>query len=97
MGCAGPAQPEPGQASAFGDEARHDTEMKHVVPCRPVGPEAKPGHGLVAFKRVVLCQRPVRPYCARSVRIYKIWLFFLKNLVILIKKLFNVTKFKLKT
>jgi hypothetical protein len=48
----------------------------------------------VAFKRVVPCRRPGT--ARAEAWIYKICLFFI-NLVILIKKLFNITKFKLKT
>jgi hypothetical protein len=88
----------PGRARAFGDEARHSTKMKWDMLCRPVGPEAKPGHGPVAFKRVMSCQWPVGPYrvgSARSPDIQNMVIFPI-NLVILIKKLFNVTKFELK-
>jgi hypothetical protein len=43
----GSGRPKPGRARAFGDEARHGTEMKRVVPCRPAGlkgeARARPG------------------------------------------------------
>jgi hypothetical protein len=68
MGRVGLARPEPGRAHAFGDEARHGTEMKWAMLCQPAGPEAKPGHDLVAFKRAVPCRWPVGPYRAGPAR-----------------------------
>jgi hypothetical protein len=78
----------PSLACAFGDEARHDTEMKWVVPCQTAGSEVKPGHGSVAFNRVVPGRRPIRPYragLAQNPDIQNVFIFLI-NLVILIKK-----------
>jgi hypothetical protein len=72
--------------------------MKQVVPCWPAGPEAKPVHGLIPFKRVMPGRRPDRPYRVELAQSPDIRSMFISpiNLAILTKKLFNITKFKLK-
>jgi hypothetical protein len=79
---------QPGRACAFGDEARHRNKTGRVMSYWLVGPEVKPGHGPVAFKRVVPWRRPVGPYCARPVRSPDIqnMVIFPINLVLLVKK-----------
>jgi hypothetical protein len=97
-GRAGLARSELDRARAFGDVALHDTKMKRVVPCWPAGPEAKPVHDPVAFKRVLSGRRPDGPYCVEPTQSPDIRSMFIPpiNLVILTKKLFNITKFELK-
>jgi hypothetical protein len=62
-------------------------KMKWVMPCQPVGPEARPGHGPVAFKRVVPGRRPIGPYYVGPTRSPDIRNLFIVpiNLVMLIK------------
>jgi hypothetical protein len=57
----GPARPGPGQVRACGDRARHDTNLKWVMPCQPTGPEAKPRHNPITLTQVVPCHWPARP------------------------------------
>jgi hypothetical protein len=63
-----------------------------------VGPQTKPGHGLITIKWVIPGRCPDGPYHAGPARSLDrlSYIYFPKNFVFLIKKLFNIIKFKLK-
>jgi hypothetical protein len=72
--------------------------MERVMPCRPTGLEAKPRRGPISVTQVELCRRPVGPIVpARPEAQISFLTMIFSPKFVLIKKPFNITKFKVKT